>query len=263
MTWRPRALLIDLDGVVYQENRLIDGVDKTLAWIHDMNIPHLFLTNTSSKPRRAIVRKLADMGLAVDADGILTPAVAAMDWLNHNVVGPVALFVNDATREDFADIMQWRDSDPGGAAAVVLGDLGANWTFERLNQAFRLLMAENQPPLLALGMTRYWRTAGGLQLDVGAFVQALEYATGREAVVVGKPAGSFFHAALDSVRCSPENALMIGDDLVGDIHGAEAAGIRGALVRTGKFRPSDIEGESPPTLVLESLAGLRAWWDED
>ncbi len=259
---RPRSLLVDLDGVVYQEGHLVDGAAEAVAWIEDRGIPHRFLTNTSSRPRRAIVDKLGDMGLRVDAEHILTPPVAAADWLRGRVDGPVALFVNEVTWEDFGDIARFDEAKHRRAAAVVIGDLGEDWTFARLNQAFGLLMNDARPPLLALGMTRYWRTGGGLQLDVGPFVKALEYATGTEAVVLGKPAPEFFHAALHALDASQKETLMIGDDRVGDVEGAEAAGIPGALVRTGKFSPSDLDADPPPSLVFDSIADLPGWWED-
>jgi ribonucleotide monophosphatase NagD (HAD superfamily) len=53
---------------------------------------------------------------------------------------------------------------------------------------------------------------------------------------------------------------MVGDDIVGDVQGAQRCGIRGVLVRTGKFRDVDLAGETRPDAVLESLSDLPAWW---
>src|SRR2546423_1428496 len=77
--------------------------------------------------------------------------------------------------------------------------------------------------LVALQHNRYWRRADGLALDVGAYAAALEYATGREAVVVGKPAQAFFHAAMADMGV--DCALMVGDDVEADVGGALAAGV--------------------------------------
>ncbi len=256
---RPKALLVDLDGVIYQEGRLIEGAAETVDWIRSQSIPYRFLTNTSSKPRRAVVQKLAAMGIEEDEEHILTPPIAATDWLREHIDGPVALFVNEETKEDFDGVAILESDNDDDAAAVVLGDLGKGWSFERLNRAFRHLMTDARPPLLALGMTRYWRTDGGLQLDVGPFVRALEYATGRQAVVLGKPAVEFFLAAIHALDCEPGDALMIGDDRVGDVEGAEAAGIPGALVQTGKFQQEDLVAEPPPRLVFKSISNLPEW----
>ncbi len=161
-----------------------------------------------------------------------------------------------ATREDFADFI----AVEADARAVIVGDLGEDWNYRRLNHAFRLLQDNPQCPLLALGMTRYWRSADGLRLDTGPFVRALEFACGRSATVLGKPATDFFQTALEKLGVTAEQALMVGDDIRGDIAGSQQAGLKAALVQTGKFRPEDLQGETQPDAVLGSLAELPDWW---
>ena len=80
------------------------------------------------------------------------------------------------------------------------------------------------------------------------------------AVVLGKPAPEFFQAGLARVDCPAREAVVIGDDIVGDVQGAQRVGLQGILVRTGKFRESDLAGESRPDAVLDSIADFPAWW---
>ena len=143
---------------------------------------------------------------------------------------------------------------------MVVGDLGDLWDFRTLNRAFRLLHYNPEAKLLALGMTRYWLASDGISLDVAPFVAALEHATGRKPLVFGKPAAAFFHAAAAKLALPAGDLLMIGDDIDADIGGAQAAGLKGALrKKTGKFRPSDLEGGVKPDAVLESVAELPGW----
>ena len=256
-----KGLLIDLDGVLYQGAEVVPGSVEAIKWVQQQSIPHVFITNTTSRPRQQIVEKLDRMGFTVTADEILTPPVAACQWLKKNVSGPTVLFVPDTTREDFSSIPLLENQE-GPVAAVVLGDLAHEWTFTTLNRAFLFLMQEARPALIALGITRYWRTDQGLQLDVGPFVKALEYAASCRAVVLGKPSANFFVAALQILRCDPSLSVMIGDDIVGDIHGAQQAGLKGVLVRTGKFRSSDLKGEIRPDAVINSIADLPVWWEQ-
>lgn len=256
----PRAVLLDMDGVLYRGDEAIPGAAETVAWLRERDVPHLFLTNTTSRPRAALVEKLAGMGLAVEEDAILTPPVAARGWLAEHAPGPAALFVPDATAQEFAELPRLPDDAEDGAASVVLGDLGPGWTFARLNRAFRLLMADPQPALVALGMTRYWCAPDGLRLDVAPFVMALRHASGAEPVVLGKPAAPFFARALGMVGTKAEETVCVGDDVVGDVGGAQRAGLRGILVRTGKFRPADLEGAVRSDAVLGSIADLPDWW---
>jgi HAD superfamily hydrolase (TIGR01458 family) len=254
--------LLDMDGVLYQAGSAIPGAVGAVEWLRSKQVPHLFLTNTTSRPRSALVEKLAGFGLAVDADRILTPPVAAVDWLASHTDGPAALFVPEATADEFARLERLPPEAESGAASVVIGDLGEGWDFTTLNRAFRLLMTTPPPVLVALGLTRYWRAPDGLRLDVGAFVAALERASGLEAVVLGKPARPFFDAAVSLLGSPPEQVLMIGDDIVGDVRGAQDAGLRAALVRTGKFREQDLHGSTRPDQVLDSIADLPRLWSQ-
>ncbi len=255
------ALLFDLDGVLYQGNRIIDGAVETLQWCERRDIPHLFLTNTSSKPRRALVERLSAMGLSVSAEQIFAPPIAARDYLAAHDATPLALFVREPTREDFEGLEILDDAAEQGAGSVVIGDIGEAWDFATLNRAFRLLMTEPRPTLIALGMSRYAQGSDGLVLDVAPFIKALEHAADCRAVVMGKPAKEFFDAAMRKLGTSAEQTVMVGDDIRVDIGGAQDAGLAGVLVRTGKFRPHDLEGNVRPEGVLDSVAGLPQWWD--
>ena len=252
------AILFDIDGVLHVGEQPVPGAADTLAWCRDAGIPHLFLTNTTSRPRGAIAARLQAMGLPVSEDEILTPVQAAIAWLEAQDRRRIALFVPEATAKEFAGFERVEDESP--ARAVVVGDLGEAWDFWRLNRAFRILVSDADCALVALGMTRYWRAADGLRLDVGPFVMALGYASDREPVVTGKPDRHFFEAALERLGMPADRVLMIGDDIRGDVGGARSAGLHAVLVKTGKFRPQDLESDIRPDAVLDSVADLPGWW---
>lgn len=232
-----------------------------MAWLVRRGIPHLFLTNTTSRPRRAVAEKLSRMGVPADAHRILTPAVAAAAWLRSHAVARPALFVPPGTSEDLAGLDPLPPDAERGAGAVVVGDLGDGWDFATLNRAFRLLMEEPRPPLVALGLTRYWRAPDGLRLDAGAFVRALEYAVGSSAVVLGKPDPAFYRSAVEALGLDAGEVAMVGDDLRADVEGAQRSGLAGVLVRTGKWTPADLRAEVVPDAVLDSVADLPEWWE--
>ncbi len=258
-----QAFLFDLDGVIYQAREPIPGARETIAWLRSRGIPYLFVTNTTSRPLAWLLHRLREMGIPAEAGQILTPARVARHWLRQKGLDPIALFVPDRTLEDFAGLPLLSQERESGAAAVVIGNLGKCWDYPLINRAFRLLMAEPHPLLVALGVPRYWQGPDGLRLDAGPFVAALEYATGRKALVLGKPAVSFYRAALDILGSAPEETVMVGDDLIGDIDGGQQAGLKGILVRTGKFRATDLGQGIVPAAILDSIADLPGWWESE
>ena len=261
MTSPDRALLIDLDGVLYQENKMIPGAVDTLHWIEAQHIEHLFITNTSSKSRLALLEKFQQIGFDTEIDRIITPIVATSEWLQQKAIRSAALFVKAEASTDFSALDILPAESEGPVDAVVVGDLGEAWDYQTLNRAFRLLMQDPQPVLVALGMTRYWQSGGGLSLDVAPFIKALEYAADCQAEVMGKPSTSFYQSALALLGYPAHRVTMIGDDIAGDVEGAQRAGIQALLVKTGKFRERDLASSIKPDGLLDSIADLPDWWE--
>ena len=255
-----RAVLFDMDGVLYNSEEPIPGAAETLAWLRERQVPYLFVTNTTSRGRDALTEKLTRFGIPASPSEIMTPCEAAADWLRSQAAGSVALFLRPAARAAFEGLDCLPDDAESGARYVVIGDLASAWDFQTLNRAFRLLHANPEATLIALGMTRYWKAPDGISMDVAPFVAALENASRRAALVFGKPAAAFFHAAAERLGVQCGEILMVGDDIESDISGAQSAGMQAALVRTGKFRNLDLEGPVKPEVLLDSVADLSEWW---
>ncbi len=248
---RLRALLLDLEGTVFQSGALIDGAAEALAEATRRGVAWRFVTNATSRPRSVILRELSEMGLEVEPERLFTGARAAREILAARGWTRCHFLVRPALLEDFDGIAPVES----GAEAVVLGDLGSGMSYERLNHAFRLLVEGAE--LVTLARNRYWQAKAGLMLDVGAYCAALEHASGRSAILAGKPSRAFFEAALASTGVPASEAAVVGDDLESDVGGGQAAGMRGILVRTGKFRESDLARSAVrPDAVLASLAEL-------
>ena len=251
-----RGVLFDLDGVLYNGEDPIAGAPEAVVAVRRSGIPTLFVTNTTTRPRSALRKKLARFGIEAEDSELLTPPVAAAAWIRRADRGKAALFVPPATKQEFVGLEA--DPDAQDLQYVVIGDLGAAWDYATLNSAFRLLHGHPGRELIALGMTRYWQSPQGANLDVAPFAAALECATGLKATVMGKPAREFFLQAANVLDLPPAELLMVGDDLQADAMGAQRAGLRAALVRTGKFRPGDLELREQPDWVLDSVRDLPA-----
>jgi HAD superfamily hydrolase (TIGR01458 family) len=245
---RVEALLLDLSGVIYVQDEAVPGAAEALAEFRERGIPLRLVTNTTMRPRSSILERL---GIEADPSELLTPATLAARRCSEAGFDSVSLVVLDELREDLEGIPE----GDGSVDAVIVGDLGDLWDYDVLNRAFRQVM--DGAELIALQRNRYWETADGLSLDAGPFVAALEYATGREADVVGKPAPSFFELALSDLGTSADRAAMVGDDVEADIGGAMDAGLAGILVRTGKYREEQVrECGIEPTATVDSIADV-------
>ena len=246
-----RAVLLDLDGVLYVENEPIAGAVDAVRRLREAGLALRLVTNTTSRPRRMIVERLERLDFAVVAGDVVTPAALAVRHCLQEDRRRVALIMNETVKEDFAEL----EEVATGAEAVIVGDLGSAFGYDVLNRAFRAVMDGAQ--LVALQKNRFWLTPDGLSLDVGPFVAALEYATGREAFVVGKPAAGFFATVLGELGVEPTAAVMVGDDVESDVGGALRAGLAGVLVRTGKYREEAVRASRiHPTAVVDSIAGI-------
>jgi HAD superfamily hydrolase (TIGR01458 family) len=246
-----KALLLDLSGVLYVEDEAVPGAHEALERLRDSDLGIRLVTNTTMRSRRQILERLERLGLEADPDELLTPAALAARRCREAGHTTVQLLVADDLREDLGDL----EEGEGEVDAVVMGDLGKGFTYEVLNGAFRRV--RDGAELIALQKNRYWETAGGLSLDAGPFVAAVEYAADREAVVVGKPSEAFFELALSDLGAKPGAAAMVGDDVEADVGGALDAGIRGILVRTGKYREEDVRASGiEPTATVDSIADV-------
>jgi HAD superfamily hydrolase (TIGR01458 family) len=250
---RASSVLLDLDGVLYVEDEPIAGAIEAVAALRDRGLRLRFVTNTTSRPRRDILARLQRLGMPVPERELVTPARLAVEHCLAGGQRRALLLMRDEVKADLAGLQEVHE----GADVVVVGDLGEDFGYRVLNRAFRELLAGAE--LVALQKNRYWRTPEGLSLDVGPFVAALEYATGCDAIVVGKPAPAFFATVLTGLGVPAADAVMVGDDVESDVGGALRAGLAGVLVRTGKYRPEAVAASGvEPTATVDSIADVPA-----
>ncbi|MCX4846914.1 HAD-IIA family hydrolase [Streptomyces sp. NBC_00893] len=270
---RVGAVLTDIDGVLTVAWKPLPGTVAAMRRLREAGIPLVLVTNTTSRTRASIATKLAGQGFPVTAEDILTAPAATAAHLREHHPGARCLLINSGdVRDDLTGVTLVDEEGEGeggseggsegetsghGAApdVVVIGGAGDAFGYAELNRAFRHL--QRGARLVAMHRNLYWRTATGLDLDTGAFLLGLERAARVEAEITGKPAGSFFAAALAHLGVTASEALMVGDDIESDVLAAQAAGVTGVLVRTGKYLPETHRAaEGTPDHVIDSFADL-------
>lgn len=247
---RAQGILLDLEGVLYQDNTPISGAFEALEKLHGAGLAIRYLTNTTTRCRLRIVERMSRMGFGVNEREVFTPAIAARRYLESGGLSSVYLATEPDLSEDFQGIAQ----DDHAPDAIIMGDVHTRFDWDLLDHLFSMVFSGAR--LIALHKNRYSRRDGRIALDLGPFVAAIEYAAGVEAIVMGKPAIGFFQMALQDMGLESENVIMVGDDPFSDIGGANGAGIRSVQVKTGKYKPF-APGEAPePDALIDSISDL-------
>jgi len=263
MDWKQiKGLLIDLDGVVYIDNKPIKGAVDTIKGLKNAGYRLCFVTNTSNTSVKHLYQRLTDMGLPVKKDEILSAAYVTSLYLQSKNYNRCYGVISDAVKEDFAEvnIIDGKNETSASSAenidAVVIGDIDRGWTYNIINRLFNFVM--NGADLVAMHKGKYWKTSEGLRMDIGAIVAGLEYTTGKKAAAVGKPEKTFFEMGLKRLGLRAEETAMIGDDVESDVGGAQNAGLYGILPKTGKYREDVLHASSvTPDAIIGSLAELQ------
>jgi HAD superfamily hydrolase (TIGR01458 family) len=253
------AILLDVDGVLHVSGTPIAGAAVAVHRLRDAGHRIRFVTNSTTKSRAQVADQMRSMGVELeDSELQTTGAVAARVLAGKRVLA--------LTMPGILDDLEGLQLVGMNVDAVLLGgadegeETGRVFSYLNLNRAFHEL--EAGADLYCLHKNRWWQTADGARLDAGAFVAGLEFAADIEATVLGKPSSAYFIAALEALDAEPELTWMVGDDLEGDIHGAHRHGMKTILVRTGKFRPDEVErSRVQPDAIVSSIAQLPEWLD--
>jgi HAD superfamily hydrolase (TIGR01458 family) len=252
------AILLDVDGVLHVSGAPIAGASSAIRRLRDAGHRLRFVTNSTTKSRAQLTEQLKDMGFDVDEDEIQTTGgVAAKALAGKRVLA--------LTMPGLLDDLEGLQLVGMNVDAVLIGganddgeEVGRVFSYLNLNRAFHELEAGAE--LYCLHKNKWWQVSDGPRLDTGMFVAGLEYAADIEATVLGKPSAAYFGAAVAALDGEPAITWMVGDDLEGDIGGAQRHGMKTILVRTGKFRPDDVERSSvQPDGIVSSIAQLPDW----
>jgi HAD superfamily hydrolase (TIGR01458 family) len=255
------AILLDVEGVLHVSGESIAGAASAVRQLRDNGHRLRFVTNSTTRSRAQLGAQLRGMGFELDDDELQTTGdVAARQLAGKRVLA--------LTMPGLLDDLEGLQLVGINVDAVLVGgadegeETGRVFSYLNLNRAFHELQAGAE--FYCLHKNRWWQTADGPRLDAGAFVAGLEYASDTEAIVLGKPSAAYYQAALAALDAEPGLTWMIGDDLESDVVGAHNHGIRTMLVRTGKFRPDDVErSRVQPDAIVSSIAQVPTWLEHN
>lgn len=258
-----RAFLLDLDGVVYRGEQLLPGAREFVEWVDASGRQALYLSNNSIQTPEEVAARLARLGMPQPEGRTLTAGWAATRVVAHRFPGGrvfvLALPSIERMAEEAGLHVVWRETADGATPDAVLTGLDRSLTYDRLRRGLRAILqgaaffSVNRDPRLPV--------EDGFEPGTGAIATALEYASGRTAEIVGKPAPGIVLEAMRRLGVTPDQTLMIGDGLDLDVVAGHAAGIATALVLTGltsREQADAATGERKPDVIYADMFELLA-----
>ena len=252
-----RGILCDIDGTLYFRGKLIPKAVETLSYLQDNGYKVVFLTNTDSKPPKEILELLLNFGFSVESDDIFTPIIAIKEYISQFPDKKSYFLVSERVKSEFQTFSQVSEDEIPDF--VVISDFSDDWRIERLNIAFKYVLKGAK--LIGSQGNRYFIDQdGNPKIDTGSLVRMVADAAHVKPLILGKPNSDYFKLALKKIDIDPNEAIIIGDDIESDIQGAENAGIKGVLVKTGKGQmkfQKNYRSKIEPFLTLSSFSELR------
>ena len=248
------ALLLDLDGTVWEGGRAIPGAVET---IKAANLPSMYITNNASRGPADVAAKLGAIGLEVAEKDVLTSAQAAVTMaLQDFAAGTVVYVVGTQSFKDLAEaagfvVAESADQNP----EVVLHGHNPETGWAQLTEA--ALAIRNGAVYIASNLDSTLPMERGLAVGNGSMVAAVISATGVAPASAGKPAPTMFRQAVKQL--GSQRPLAVGDRLNTDIEGANAAGIPTFQVLTGVNGAIDLieaPKEQRPTYIGRDMTDL-------
>ena len=231
-----KALILDMDGVLWRENAPIGNLPSIFARIHERGLKVALATNNATKTVDEYLERFAGFGVTLEAWQVITSAVAAADLLSKRF--------------------------PQGGAVFIVGENGIQRALEERGFQPIIDPANETPPVAVVssfdrGVTYQKLRRATLHIRAGAILASIEAATDVKPIVIGKPSPTMMYMALEKLGTKPGETLVVGDRLETDIAAGQAAGCKTALVLSGVSTKEQAEKWQPaPDLVVEDLASL-------
>lgn len=243
------GIIFDIDGTLEFQESLYPGVVEVIKKLRERGFVLRFLTNSTMHSRMSRAARLVKSGLFVSPKEIITASYATACYLRRLNPRSCWVMLEGEGLEEFPELSQ----DTLNPEYIVIGDNRSKFDFDHMNHALRLLLRGTK--IIGMNPDLVDNNSGEPELNVGSWVKMLEVAAGVEAVYIGKPFPWIFELTSEGMGLNKEQVLMIGDRVQTDIRGAKDFGIRAALVKTGEYKPRDLD-DIQPDIILDSLSDL-------
>ncbi|MBS1524268.1 MAG: HAD-IIA family hydrolase [Bacteroidetes bacterium] len=255
------GLLIDMDGVIYSGEMLIEGADRFIKKLLEKNIPFTFMTNNSQRTRLEAVRKLKGLGIDVTEDHIYTSAMATGKFLgDQSPNGTTAYVLGEgglltSLHENGVTLV---NTDP---EFVVLGE-GRNFTLEMVQKAVDMILSGAK--FITTNRDPSPKKPGWNNLGIAATTAMIEEATGRKAFVTGKPSPVMMRSARKYLGLETAETTVVGDTMETDIQGGVQMGYKTILVLSGIAKKEELGNYAfKPDMIAGSVDEIELplkWW---
>jgi HAD superfamily hydrolase (TIGR01450 family) len=267
------AVLLDLDGTIYHEDRILPGAIELVRRLQREGKPFACLSNSASSPLRVMAR-LEDMGIDLDPNNIYTAAAAACDFaIQHFPVQTDAAgkttrdesrkprlynLATESVDDMLHGLVDWVRLPTETCDAILVGPPGGKFDGEE-RRRHALELTRRGAAVIGLCADRVFPSPRGIEFGAGSLSWMLAYAANVEPIFCGKPEAIFFQELCARLNVDPAWCLLIGDNFESDVGGGKSVGMRTILTLGGVTRRSDLESvgeELQPDLVVEDLTEL-------
>ena len=245
------GVLLDIDGVLEFQGKAYPGAVELLEFLRYKQVAFRIISNSTLKSRQVCTEKMNRRGFGVTREEVITASWATARYLKTLKPRSCWVMLKGKGLDEFKEF----DMDDESPEYIVLGDYREEFKFENMNKALKLLLQGVR--LIVMIPEKVDHSLGGVELTVGAYGRMLEDAAGIEATYIGKPSSYMFDIALESIGIDRTEVLMVGDRMSTDIIGARQAGVPSVLVKTGEFKPDDLDGDIQPDFIVDGVGDIK------
>ncbi|MDX9865310.1 MAG: HAD-IIA family hydrolase [Anaerolineaceae bacterium] len=249
-----KALIIDMDGVLWKAEQPIGDLPAIFKRIQHMELKTIFATNNSTRTVEKYVERLNQFGIQADPEEIVTSSIATIHLLKKRYPdgGPVFVVGETGLVETLKSHGFYQQDE--NVLAVVAG-MDTTATYAKLSQA--VLLIHDGAAFYATNPDSTFPTPRGPAMGAGGLIAAIETSSGIKPIIAGKPFTPMMNLILEKLNLTPEEILAVGDRLNTDIQAGKNIGCKTALVLTGISTRAEAEAlASPPDIITADFATL-------